>query len=75
MAGAEHYRLAADPAIQKIATVTSNRHKYFRWTPRTARITFAYAVVVPLVLGTIAYQTDGKFELRAKRKGDIISEY
>ncbi|KAI0881935.1 NADH:ubiquinone oxidoreductase 6.6kD subunit [Annulohypoxylon maeteangense] len=75
MAGAEHYRLAADPAIQKLGTMTSNRHKYFRWTPRTARLTIAYAVVVPLILGTIAYNTDGKFDIRAKRKGDLISEY
>ena len=38
--------------------MTSNRYKYFRWTPRTARITFAYMVVVPAIVGYIAYKTD-----------------
>ncbi|KAI2470611.1 NADH:ubiquinone oxidoreductase 6.6kD subunit [Annulohypoxylon bovei var. microspora] len=75
MAGAEHYRMALDPAIQKLATMSSNRHKYFRWTPRTARLTVVYAVIVPVILGTIAYNTDGKWDIRAKRKGDLVSEY
>ncbi|KAI0430480.1 NADH:ubiquinone oxidoreductase 6.6kD subunit [Xylaria sp. FL1042] len=75
MAGLEHYRVAVDPAIQKLGTMTKNRHKYFRWTPRTAGITFAYAVVVPFIFGVIAYQTDGKYDFRAKRKGDLIYEY
>lgn len=35
-----------------------NRHHYFRWTPRTARITFMYVVVVPAIVGYIAYKTD-----------------
>lgn len=35
-----------------------NRHKYFRWTPRTAWITFAYVVVVPAMLGTAGYMTE-----------------
>lgn len=30
----------------------ANRHKYFRWTPRTAWLTFVYAVAVP---GTLIY--------------------
>lgn len=38
--------------------MTNNRYKYFRWTPRTAGITFAYMVVVPGVIGYIAYKTD-----------------
>lgn len=36
----------------------TNRVKYFRWTPRTARITFMYAVFVPAIFGVVAYQTD-----------------
>ncbi|KAI2626717.1 NADH:ubiquinone oxidoreductase 6.6kD subunit [Hypoxylon sp. NC1633] len=75
MAGAEHYPMAMDPAIQKLGTMTTNRHKYFRWTPRTARITFMYAVVVPVIFGIVAYKTDGKYDFRAKRKGDLIVEY
>ena len=35
-----------------------NRHKYFRWTPRTAWITFAYVVAVPAVVGYMGYVTD-----------------
>ncbi|KAI1479015.1 hypothetical protein F4774DRAFT_383758 [Daldinia eschscholtzii] len=58
MAGLEHYRMAMDPAIQKLGHMTTNRHKYFRWSPRTARITFIYTVFVPVVLGVIAYRTD-----------------
>jgi hypothetical protein len=38
--------------------MTVNRHKYFRWTPRTAWITFAYVVAVPALLGTAGYMTD-----------------
>jgi hypothetical protein len=86
--------------------MTSNRHKYFRWTPRTARITFVYAIVVPAIVGYFSYTTDvsehlssnlspnqiirqvvamrgtanasigkGKWDLRAKRRGDVISEF
>lgn len=38
--------------------MTVNRHKYFRWTPRTAWLTFAYVVVVPTILGTAGYMTE-----------------
>ncbi|KAK9775693.1 hypothetical protein AB5N19_05078 [Seiridium cardinale] len=75
MAGLKHFKLAFDPAIQKLGTMQTNRNKYFRWTSRTARITFMYAVFVPSIFGVVAYQTDGKYDLRAKRKGDLIYEY
>ncbi|KAI0386224.1 NADH:ubiquinone oxidoreductase 6.6kD subunit [Hypomontagnella monticulosa] len=75
MAGLQHYRMALDPAIQKLGTMTTNRHKYFRWTPRSARITFMYAIFVPTLFGIVAYTTDGKYDLRAKRKGDMIREF
>ncbi len=39
-----------------------NRHKYFRWTPRTAWLTFVYVVAVPTVFGTMAYVTDVSFQ-------------
>lgn len=57
-----------------------NRHKYFRWTPRTAWITIVYVVIVPSVIGTIAYRTDvssypasgiTKAQLRYKGKYDL----
>mgnify|MGYP004729972587 CR=1 FL=1 len=34
------------------------RHHYFRWTPRTAKITFVYVAVIPAIMGYIAYKTD-----------------
>lgn len=34
------------------------RHKFFRWTPRTARITIMYVAVIPTIMGIIAYKTD-----------------
>jgi hypothetical protein len=35
-----------------------NRHKYFRWTPRTAWINFVYVLLVPGMLGTAGYMTE-----------------
>lgn len=34
-----------------------SRHLYFRWTPRTARIGFIYVLVIPSLMGYLAYQT------------------
>lgn len=36
----------------------SNRHIWFRWTPRTARISFIYIAVVPAIIGYLGYKTD-----------------
>lgn len=38
--------------------MNSKRHLYFRWTPRTAGISLMYIVVVPGILGYIAYKSD-----------------
>lgn len=38
-----------------------NRHKYFRWTPRTAWLTFTYVVVVPAMFGYLGFVTDVSF--------------
>ena len=38
--------------------MSANRYKYFRWTPRTAWITFVYVAVVPSVLGYVGYVTE-----------------
>ena len=40
------------------ADMTTNRHKYFRWTRRTAWLSFAYVMLVPAMLGTTAYMVD-----------------
>lgn len=35
-----------------------NRHKFFRWTGRTAGLTFAYAIAFPAFVGYWAYTTE-----------------
>lgn len=35
-----------------------NRYKYFRWTPRTAKLTFWYVFAVPTLLGILAFKTE-----------------
>jgi hypothetical protein len=35
-----------------------HRHEYFRWTPRTVWLTFAYGVAFPTFIGYLAYTTD-----------------
>jgi hypothetical protein len=63
-----------DPAFQKYAAMQKTRHHYFRFTPRTGRITFIYVAVIPAVVGYVAYQTDGLYNFRAKRRGDTAYE-
>ena len=48
-----------------------NRHKYFRWTGRTARITFAYMVAFPAFIGYLAYTTDVR-SLGIKEGGSLL---
>ncbi|TVY35841.1 hypothetical protein LOCC1_G007464, partial [Lachnellula occidentalis] len=67
--------VALDPALVKYNNMMVNRHKYFRWTGRTARITFAYMIAFPAFIGFIAYKSEGKYDMRGKRKGDTIVEY
>ena len=43
--------------------MSANRWKYFRWTPRTAWITFVYVVAVPSVIGYAGYVTDVRLPL------------
>ena len=47
-----------DPAYVKYQNMSANRWKYFRWTPRTARVTFKYVVFFPALVGYLAYSTD-----------------
>ncbi|KAL4986424.1 hypothetical protein BDW68DRAFT_163378 [Aspergillus falconensis] len=67
--------LILDPALQKYYEVNSNRYKYFRWTPRTAWHSLLYMVLIPASLGYIAYKSDGKYDLRGKRRGDTVVEW
>lgn len=43
---------------QKNTELNQNRYKYFRWTPRTAWLSFVYMVAIPGALGFVAYKTD-----------------
>ena len=43
---------------QVTTDMSANRWKYFRWTPRTAWITFAYVVAVPAIFGYVGFVTD-----------------
>ena len=68
-----------------------NRHKYFKWTPRTTWLTLTYVVFVPAAFGYMGYMTDvrelrcsiaiantraqGKWNFRAKLRGDTASEW
>lgn len=40
------------------------RHKYFRWTGRTAGLFVAYVIAFPSLLGYVAYTTDVSGTLR-----------
>ncbi|KAK1835083.1 hypothetical protein QBC39DRAFT_341557 [Podospora conica] len=75
MAGLKHVDMALDPAIVRLANMQTNRYKYFRWTPKAARVSFVFMVVIPSIVGVIGYSTDGKWDLRAKRRGDDPREY
>ncbi|KAI5814003.1 hypothetical protein BZA77DRAFT_319853 [Pyronema omphalodes] len=75
MAGGHHKILHEDPALQKWATLNFNRFRYFRWTNRTAKYTFLYVAVIPSIVTYFAIKTDGKYELRGKRRGDDIREF
>ncbi|SPO04514.1 uncharacterized protein DNG_07199 [Cephalotrichum gorgonifer] len=63
-----------DPALVRVAELNNTRYRYFRWTPRTAKITIMYVAVVPAIIGYLAYKTEGLIDFRAKRKGDTIYE-
>ncbi len=43
--------------------MTTNRYKYFRWTNRTARITFMFVAVVPTLFGILSYSTEVSLKL------------
>jgi hypothetical protein len=54
--------LILDPALQKYYEANTNRYKYFRWTPRTAWLTFVYVALVPGLLGVVAYKYDVRYD-------------
>jgi len=75
MAGHHNHVLHEDPGLIKYAKLNTQRYRFFRWTKRTAKFSFLYVVAFPALVGTIAYSTEGKYMMRGKRRGDIISEF
>ncbi|CCE32522.1 hypothetical protein E4U22_003574 [Claviceps purpurea] len=67
-----HLNVKPDPAFLKMQAMNKVRHQYFRFNARTAKITTIYMVVVPSIIGYIAWKTDGMFSFRGKLKGDTI---
>ncbi|KKY28677.1 putative nadh:ubiquinone oxidoreductase subunit [Phaeomoniella chlamydospora] len=74
MAG-DHGGVRLDPALQSVYDLNKNRYKYFKWTPRTARVAFVYAGLIPASLAYVFYKFDGKHNMRAKMRGDVIEEW
>lgn len=63
--------------------MTFNRYQYFRWTRRTALISFNYIILAPAILGVAAWATEVRSERPAsnlapralwKRKADLIGD-
>ena len=55
--------------------MSANRWKYFRWTPRTALITFMYVVAVPSAIGYLGFVTDvscARPAIMASRRGKTL---
>jgi uncharacterized membrane protein YeiB len=38
--------------------MSANRYKYFKWTPKSTRITVQYVLVIPAILAYFAYKQD-----------------
>ncbi|KAF2104669.1 hypothetical protein NA57DRAFT_70875 [Rhizodiscina lignyota] len=75
MAGYGHQTLTTDPALSRYSNMYVKRHEYFRWTPRTAAWTLTFVAAIPFVVGYFGYVTDGKYDMRGKRRGDTIAEF
>ncbi|KAJ6256075.1 hypothetical protein Dda_9167 [Drechslerella dactyloides] len=66
---------AYDPALLKWDEMNRARPKYFRWTPHNAKFTFVMVVAIPAALVGLGYWSEGRYELRGKRRGDVIKEF
>lgn len=44
--------------LTRCTAMNKARHRYFRFTGRTARISFIYMAAIPAVFGWVAYKTD-----------------
>ncbi|KAF2744030.1 hypothetical protein M011DRAFT_409490 [Sporormia fimetaria CBS 119925] len=75
MAGHGHGPVRMDPALMKWYKMTNNRHKYFRWNKRTAFIGFMFVIATPVTLYQVLAPFEGKYDMRGKRRGDLIAEF
>ncbi|KAF1819971.1 uncharacterized protein K489DRAFT_63035 [Dissoconium aciculare CBS 342.82] len=64
-----------DPALVKYANMYTKRHEFFRWTPRTAWLSFVYIIAIPSATLYLFQSHEGKYSLRGKLKGDVIAEF
>ncbi|KAF2860177.1 hypothetical protein K470DRAFT_76708 [Piedraia hortae CBS 480.64] len=67
--------LHKDPAFVSYNDMWTNRHNYFRWTPRTTWLSFTYILLVPGSLLYLAYKVEGKYSFRSKWRGDAIANF
>ncbi|KAK6539887.1 hypothetical protein TWF694_008724 [Orbilia ellipsospora] len=74
MAG-DHHHVDYDPALLKWAEMHNNRPKHFRFNRPAARVAFWAVVAVPASILALGYWSEGRYELRGKRKGDVIKEF
>lgn len=51
--------------------MAANRWRYFRWTPRTAWLSFVYMVAIPSAIGYVGYTTDVSYFHLEKRVGRV----
>lgn len=52
--------------------MTVNRHKYFRWTKRTAWITFAYVALVPGLMAAAGYKYEVSWRMFDSGCGHVL---
>jgi hypothetical protein len=45
-------------ALISTPELNQNRYKYFKWTPKTVRLSLMYVVIVPGIIGYLGYTTD-----------------
>ncbi|KAF3309711.1 hypothetical protein TWF173_010691 [Orbilia oligospora] len=64
-----------DPALLKWNEMHRNRTKFFRLNSRAAKLTFWMVVAIPAATLGLSYWSEGRYELKGKRRGDIIKEF
>ncbi|EPS43269.1 hypothetical protein H072_2785 [Dactylellina haptotyla CBS 200.50] len=58
-----------------ILEMHNNRPKHFRFNNKAARFTFVMVAAIPAAVLALGFWSEGKYELRGKRRGDVIKEF